>query len=130
MPLYSFTPRRDNKWVWLPILGALLLFPLVVRSEYLLNVAVLAGIYVILASGLNITNGYTGLFSFGHAAFYGIGAYTAAILATRHAVVLELDAPKTLPAPPGTAVTLVFPDGARESLTGEAGAEAGELELG
>jgi branched-chain amino acid transport system permease protein len=44
---------------------------------------VLAGIYVILASSLNITNGYTGLFSFGHAAFYGIGAYTAAILATR-----------------------------------------------
>jgi branched-chain amino acid transport system permease protein len=33
---------------------------------------------------LNITNGYTGLFSFGHAAFYGIGAYTAAILSTRY----------------------------------------------
>ena len=45
--------------------------------------AVFAGIYIILASSLNITNGYTGLFSFGHAAFYGIGAYTAAILATR-----------------------------------------------
>jgi branched-chain amino acid transport system permease protein len=30
-----------------------------------------------------VTNGYAGLFSFGHAAFYGIGAYTAAILATR-----------------------------------------------
>lgn len=93
MPLYSFTPRWDNKWVWLPILGALLLVPLVVRSEYLLNVAVLAGIYVILTSSLNITNGYTGLFSFGHAAFYGIGAYTAAILATRHAVPFWLTFP-------------------------------------
>ena len=93
MPLYSFTPRWDNKWVWLPILGALLLVPLVVRSEYLLNVAVLAGIYVILTSSLNITNGYTGLFSFGHAAFYGIRAYTAAILATRHAVPFWLTFP-------------------------------------
>jgi branched-chain amino acid transport system permease protein len=50
---------------------------------YALNTAGLAGVYVILASSLNITNGYTGLFSFGHAAFYGIGAYTVAILATR-----------------------------------------------
>jgi branched-chain amino acid transport system permease protein len=84
MPLYSFVPRWENRWIWLPILIGLLAFPLVVRSEYLLNIAVLAGIYVILTSSLNITNGYTGLFSFGHAAFYGIGAYTAAILATRH----------------------------------------------
>ncbi len=84
MPLYSFTPRWNNRWQWLPVLAALLAFPLVVRSEYLLNIAVLAGIYIILTSSLNITNGYTGLFSFGHAAFYGIGAYTAAILATRY----------------------------------------------
>lgn len=83
MPLYSFTPRWDNRWVWLPVLAAALVFPLLVRSEYILNVAVLCGIYIILTSSLNITNGYTGLFSFGHAAFYGIGAYTAAILATR-----------------------------------------------
>lgn len=83
MPLYDFAPRRDNRHLWLPVLAALLVFPLLVRSEYLLNIAVYAGIYIILASSLNITNGYTGLFSFGHAAFYGIGAYTAAILATR-----------------------------------------------
>jgi branched-chain amino acid transport system permease protein len=69
--------------VWLLLLTAAALLPAVVRSEYLLNTAVLAGIYVILTSSLNITNGYTGLFSFGHAAFYGIGAYTAAILSTR-----------------------------------------------
>jgi branched-chain amino acid transport system permease protein len=69
------------------------LLPVVVRSEYLLNTAVLAGIYVILASSLNITNGYTGLFSFGHAAFYGIGAYTAAILATKLGVGFWLTLP-------------------------------------
>jgi branched-chain amino acid transport system permease protein len=84
MPLYAFTPRRGNAWVWLPILGTLLAFPLIVKNEYILNVGVLAGIYVILTMGLNITNGWTGLMSFGYAAFYGIGAYTAAILSTRY----------------------------------------------
>jgi branched-chain amino acid transport system permease protein len=93
MPLYSFTPRWDNRWVWLPVLAAALVFPLLVRSEYILNVAVLCGIYIILTSSLNITNGYTGLFSFGHAAFYGIGAYTAGILATRHGVPFWLTLP-------------------------------------
>jgi branched-chain amino acid transport system permease protein len=81
--LHEFVPRRENRRVWLPLLLAAALVPVAVRSEYILNTAALAGIYVILASSLNITNGYTGLFSFGHAAFYGIGAYTAAILATR-----------------------------------------------
>lgn len=40
----------------------------------------LACIFVIYALGLNIIYGYTGMFSLGHAAFYGIGAYTAAML--------------------------------------------------
>jgi len=93
MPLYSFTPRWSNRWVWLPVLAAALVFPLVVHSEYILNVAVLCGIYIILTSGLNITNGYTGLFSFGHAAFYGIGAYTAGILATRYGAPFWLTLP-------------------------------------
>ena len=84
LPLHAFVPTWRNRRVWLPVLAAAAALPLVVRSEYVLNVAVLCGIYVILASSLNVTNGYTGLFSFGHAAFYGIGAYTAAILATRY----------------------------------------------
>jgi len=83
MPLYRYVPSWTSRWTWLPVLGGLLAFPLLVSNEYVLRIAVLAGIYVILTASLNITNGYTGLFSFGHAAFYGIGAYTAAILATR-----------------------------------------------
>jgi branched-chain amino acid transport system permease protein len=83
MPLHAFVPGRSNWRFWVPGVAAVAAVPVFVRSEYVLNVAVMAGIYVILASSLNVTNGYTGLFSFGHAAFYGIGAYTAAILATR-----------------------------------------------
>jgi branched-chain amino acid transport system permease protein len=41
---------------------------------------VFIGIYVILALSLNILNGYVGLLSIGHAAFYGIGAYASAKL--------------------------------------------------
>ena len=93
MPLYDFIPRRENVWLWLPVLALLLVFPLLVTSEYLLRIAVLAGIYIILTSSLNVTNGYTGLFSFGHAAFYGIGAYTAAILATRFSLSFWLTLP-------------------------------------
>jgi branched-chain amino acid transport system permease protein len=83
-PLHAFVPTWANRWVWLPVLALAAAVPLVVESEYVLNVGVLCGIYIILVSSLNVTNGYTGLFSFGHAAFYGIGAYTAAILATRY----------------------------------------------
>jgi len=47
------------------------------------HLLIMAGIYVILAISLNLILGYAGLFSVGHGAFYGIGAYTGAILATR-----------------------------------------------
>jgi len=47
-------------------------------QEYVLNVVVLCGIYVILAVSLNLINGITGQFSIGHAGFFAIGAYTGA----------------------------------------------------
>ena len=48
--------------------------------EYLLHICILALIYVILALSLNLQVGYTGLYNFGHVAFFGIGAYTSALL--------------------------------------------------
>ena len=49
-------------------------------AAVLLPVAILAGIYAILAVSLNLTVGFTGMLNLGHAAFFGIGAYTAALL--------------------------------------------------
>jgi branched-chain amino acid transport system permease protein len=46
-------------------------------------------IYIIFALSLNLEIGYTGLFNFGHVAFFGIGAYTSALL-TLHHVPFEL----------------------------------------
>lgn len=51
--------------------------------EYYLHLAIVFSIFSILGLSLNLVVGYTGLLSVTHAAFYGIGAYTTAILVTR-----------------------------------------------
>ncbi|MBI3990175.1 MAG: branched-chain amino acid ABC transporter permease [candidate division NC10 bacterium] len=58
-------------------------FP-VLANDYLLSVANLVNIAILGALGLNILTGYTGQVSLGHGAFMSVGAYTAAILATRY----------------------------------------------
>jgi branched-subunit amino acid ABC-type transport system permease component len=50
-------------------------------AAYILHLAILAGIYVILALSLNLIVGYAGQVSLGHAAFYGIGAYISTLTA-------------------------------------------------
>src|SRR4030065_2575881 len=54
-----------------------------VVSPYTLYILNIIGIAAIAAVGLNILIGYTGQISLGHGAFFGVGAYAAAILATR-----------------------------------------------
>ena len=49
-------------------------------GAYPKRVVIRIGIYVILAVSLGLSNGFTGVFSIGHVAFMGIGAYTAAVL--------------------------------------------------
>lgn len=48
--------------------------------EYLLHLAILICIYTILAQSLSLVAGYSGQISLAHAGFYGIGAYTTALL--------------------------------------------------
>jgi branched-chain amino acid transport system permease protein len=48
--------------------------------DYLLNIVMLAGINMIAVLGVAVFTGFTGLFSLGHAAFVGIGAYTSGVL--------------------------------------------------
>lgn len=47
---------------------------------YIIHLLILIGIYVILATSLNLSVGFTGLLNLGHIAFFGIGAYTSALL--------------------------------------------------
>ncbi|NOZ69506.1 MAG: branched-chain amino acid ABC transporter permease [Deferribacteres bacterium] len=51
--------------------------------DYLIHIAVYFTIFSITGMSLNLIVGYTGLFSITHASFYGIGAYTTALLLTR-----------------------------------------------
>ncbi len=75
--------RTATVRAWMCVLAACALaFPFV-AGDYLLYLANLVGVLAIAALGLNILTGFTGQISLGHAAFVGVGAYAAAILATR-----------------------------------------------
>jgi branched-chain amino acid transport system permease protein len=54
--------------------------PLWLRSPYFLHVLIITGIFTITAMSLNLLLGYTGQLSLGHVAFFGIGAYTSALM--------------------------------------------------
>lgn len=65
----------------LAVIAALLLaLPWLVGSGYYLHIAIISLVFVILAASLDLLVGYSGLLSLGHAAFFGFGAYAAALL--------------------------------------------------
>ncbi len=73
--------RRD-----LPALllfGASALTPLLIRDGFLLDSLILILLWGAVSSAWNVAGGYAGQVSLGHSAFFGIGAYSAALLATR-----------------------------------------------
>ncbi len=60
-----------------------LLFPLVIHSDYYQHLVIIALMWVVVGSSWNLLAGYTGLVSFGHAIFFGTGAYTAGLFITK-----------------------------------------------
>jgi branched-chain amino acid transport system permease protein len=66
--------------ILLALVVAALAIPLMVDSNYILRLVNMALIFSLLAVSLNIVLGYTGQIALGHAAFFGIGAYTAALI--------------------------------------------------
>jgi len=78
--------RRHPTGLTVTALGVVLLFaPLVLRNPYTLGLLNLVGIFVIVVLGLNLFIGYAGQISLGHAGFFGLGAYSSAVLtATYH----------------------------------------------
>lgn len=65
------------------VIAVLAALPLVVTSGIALNFLVFALIITLAAQGWNILGGYGGQFSFGHAAFFGIGAYAMSLAQVR-----------------------------------------------
>lgn len=74
------------RWLLMPV--ALVGVPLLVvlAPSYYVHLAILVLIFAILAMSLNLLMGYVGLNSFGHAAYFGVGAYTTAVLLLRAGV--------------------------------------------
>lgn len=60
--------------------GAMFILPLFVESTYVLHMMILIFISVIMGSSWNILGGYAGQYSVGHAAYFGVGAYTTMVL--------------------------------------------------
>lgn len=75
-------PWPSSRLILPPALLFVLALP-IFAGDYAVDVAILAGIYIILASGLNVVVGFTGLLCLGFAAFYAIGAYSYALLTTK-----------------------------------------------
>lgn len=81
-------------------IGGLALVPLWVSNPYVLSVLTLAALYAIFASSWDILSGYIGQLNFGHAVFFGAGAYTTGFLGPH--------LPPLLVFPAGAAAAVVF----------------------
>ncbi|MGH8622071.1 MAG: ABC transporter permease subunit, partial [Burkholderiales bacterium] len=114
MPLFADRwqkTTRDPRVVWAAALAlALLLIVLPFVTDWgagrtWVRIAAFALLYVMLALGLNIVVGYAGLLDLGYVAFFAVGAYFYALLASPH---FDLHLPFWLLLPAGAAIACVF----------------------
>ncbi len=76
--------------VLLAAIALLAFLPAVTGSSYVLQIGVQAAMYAVLAISLTLLSGSAGVMSIGHAAFFGAGAYAAALAAVRLGAPVEL----------------------------------------
>jgi branched-chain amino acid transport system permease protein len=82
---YEERIRQVPWWIWLGLfVGAACLLPVFSSSGYVRLTGFNTVLYMLLALGLNVVVGWGGLLDLGYVAFYGIGAYTYALLASDH----------------------------------------------
>lgn len=90
--LKSYKPffiTTDKPFIWIYIIAFLLFLFLPFLSSNLIVYAINLFMYMTMAIGWNIQGGYLGDISFGHSTFFGIGAYTVAILVAKDIVKLN-----------------------------------------
>ena len=68
----------------IPLAALVIALPLLTAKSYLLGLGVVTGLFALVGIGLGLLMGHAGQVSLGHAAFYGIGAFTSGILTARH----------------------------------------------
>ncbi len=72
-----------SKYALCAAAAILALLPLAVASDYYRHIFILALMWVVIGSSWNLLAGYTGQVSFGHAIFFGVGAYAAGLCTTK-----------------------------------------------
>ncbi len=77
---------RQRLLAFLVFAAVLVLGHLTLEGNYYFTLGNLIGLHVMVVLGLNLLMGYAGQISLGHAAFYGLGAYTSGILTTTYQV--------------------------------------------
>jgi branched-chain amino acid transport system permease protein len=77
---------RSRVLFWIAFVAIVAVLPFALGEGYNLHLLIMATIFAIVAVGLDITVGYAGLLSLGHAAFFGIGAYTSSLLFLHYGV--------------------------------------------
>jgi branched-chain amino acid transport system permease protein len=70
----------------LPAGVILAVYPLLMRNRFFLHLSIMVLLYALLGMSWNLLGGYTGQISFGHAAFFGTGAYTSTLLLLRYGI--------------------------------------------
>lgn len=74
---------RSSWWLHLLLLAIALVFPVVFSSPFMVNFGVLALFYAFIGQSWNIAGGFAGQLSFGHVAFFGVGAYASTMVQMR-----------------------------------------------
>ena len=75
--------KKRSTLIALGLLALFVVFPLVEGSDYYRHIFIIALMWVVIGSSWNLLAGYTGQISFGHAIFFGVGAYSAGICTTK-----------------------------------------------
>jgi len=68
-----------RKWLFLAVLVVAVIIPQLITNKYYMNILIMSGIWAIVTLALNLILGYTGQAQLAHGAFFGIGAYAAAL---------------------------------------------------
>ncbi|MCK4794241.1 MAG: branched-chain amino acid ABC transporter permease [Desulfobacteraceae bacterium] len=76
--------RRGGFFLRIGVLGLLFLVPFLFPSYKAVDLAMKIVIYAVLVASFDIMLGYTGILSFGHGMFFGIGAYSVAFLISKY----------------------------------------------
>jgi branched-chain amino acid transport system permease protein len=72
--------KHPRGYLALLVLVALILFPMIVHNPFVLHLLIMILFYAALGGAWNIIGGFAGQLSLGHAAFFGVGAYSCVLL--------------------------------------------------